>query len=126
MKNSSIHRGKIVEEIVRSTKYSLTFIADELKINRGTLYTQFLNPDLKWERIIEIGRVIKHDFSKEFPELTTVVHPDRIESFPAPKEDLCLVMLSKCMEEKEMYMKLYLDMDQKYKDLLLEFRNLKK
>ncbi|WP_454802678.1 hypothetical protein [Mucilaginibacter phyllosphaerae] len=63
------HYGKIVEYIIRKNGYSLTQLATELKVNRRTMYNWFQSQQLKTSSIQEIGLVIRHDFSNEFPEL---------------------------------------------------------
>ena len=77
------HQGQIVEYIVRKNGYSLSDLAKELKVNRRSLYNWFNQAHLKPEMIYRIGCVIRHDFSKEFPELFTASEFDCIY---APKK----------------------------------------
>lgn len=64
-----IHRGKIVERIVRKSGYSITKLAERLGISRNTLYNRFAAPQLKYRFIIEIGAIIHYDFTFDFPEI---------------------------------------------------------
>ena len=64
-----IHRGQIVEKIVRKSGYSLTKLADKLKISRNTLYNRFDNANLGYRFIIEVGNIIHYDFTIDFPEM---------------------------------------------------------
>ena len=65
------HYGQLVEYIVRKNGYSLSELAKELNINRRTIYNWFQTSNLKSDIIYRIGYVVRHDFSKEFPELFT-------------------------------------------------------
>lgn len=65
------HYGQIVEYWVRKNGYSITDLAIELDVNRRSIYNYFQNKYLKIDVILKVGRVIRHDFSKEFPEFFT-------------------------------------------------------
>ncbi|MFA6086790.1 helix-turn-helix domain-containing protein [Mucilaginibacter sp.] len=56
---------------MRKDGYSLSDLAKELNINRRTIYNWFQTSNLRSDVIYRIGYVIRHDFSKEFPELFT-------------------------------------------------------
>jgi predicted DNA-binding transcriptional regulator YafY len=63
------HYGKIVEYIVRKNGFSITQLAEELFVNRRSIYNWFNQETLRSDIVYRIGCVIRHDFSKEFPEL---------------------------------------------------------
>jgi len=63
------HKGKIVENIIRKSGYSLTKLAEKLGISRNTLYKRFQNPNLDYGFILEVGNCIYYDFSNDFPEM---------------------------------------------------------
>jgi transcriptional regulator with XRE-family HTH domain len=63
--------GKIVEYIVRKKGYSITELATKLSVNRRSIYNWFNQKDLRTDIILKIGHIIRHDFSREFPELFT-------------------------------------------------------
>ena len=65
------HHGQIVEYIVRKVGFNISELAKGTDVNRRTLYNWFKQKDLKSNLIFLIGCVIKHDFTKEFPELFT-------------------------------------------------------
>ena len=64
-----IHRGQIVENVVRRSGFSLTKLASKLEISRNTLYNKFRNANLGYRLIQEIGQAIHYDFSLDFPEM---------------------------------------------------------
>jgi AcrR family transcriptional regulator len=83
------HQGQIVEYIVRKNGFSLSELAKALNINRRSLYNWFQAKELKKSIIHRIGCVLRHDFSKEFPELflsedfNSIYEPKKYRSEPA-------------------------------------------
>lgn len=65
----SEHYGAIVEKVIRREGHSITELAIVANVNRRSIYNWFLQPRLKAEIIIRIGRAIGHDFSVELPKL---------------------------------------------------------
>jgi len=64
-----LHRGQIVEKIIRRSGYPLTSLANKLGISRNTLYNRFENPNLGYRFIMEIGHTIHYDFTIDFPNM---------------------------------------------------------
>ena len=62
------HNGQITEYIVRKNGYNISDLARALQINRRSCYNWFQQKNLPPPNIRKIGLVIRHDFSKEFPE----------------------------------------------------------
>jgi predicted transcriptional regulator len=63
------HRGEIMEQAVRQSGYSLTKLTQRLGKSRRWIYHAFENPILSIEVILEIGKIIHHDFSDEIVDL---------------------------------------------------------
>ena len=64
-----IHRDEIVEQVIRESGYSITNIAQKLGKSRRWMYLLFDNPNIPIDLILQIGKIIYHDFSLEFPEV---------------------------------------------------------
>jgi hypothetical protein len=103
------HNGQIVEYIVRKVGFNISELAKSTDVNRRTLYNWFKQKNLKSSLIFRIGCVIKHDFSKEFPELFTSAEFNVINELPTHNH------YSYTSAEEEIYWKL------KYFTLLEEF-----
>jgi hypothetical protein len=58
-----LHRGEIVEEAVRQSGLSLTVIAKRLGKSRRHLYNLFEDPHLSLDTILQIGKIIRCDFT---------------------------------------------------------------
>jgi lambda repressor-like predicted transcriptional regulator len=63
------HYGQIVELVIRKKGVSISQLARMTSMNRRSVYNWFNQKYLKQEIIHEIGLLISHDFSVEFPEL---------------------------------------------------------
>lgn len=112
------HYGQIVEYLVRKNGYSITDLATELDVNRRSIYNYFQNQFLKRDVIFKIGRVIRHDFSKEFPEFFT--HEDFATSFK--KGNLSVVEASSTdkIVEEDIWKDKYLALLESYNEALLK------
>ena len=64
-----IHRGEIVEQAVRKSGFPITELARRMKRSRRHIYNLFENPNVPLDTILAVGKIIHHDFSKEFKEL---------------------------------------------------------
>lgn len=65
------HRGEIIEKEIRESGIPLTTIAKRMGKTRQWLYLLFENPNVSLDHMLEIGKIIYHDFSKNIPELKT-------------------------------------------------------
>jgi len=70
------HRGKILENIVRLEKYPIKKLSEKLGYkSRTTIYLHFQDPALPMEIIQNYSRVLKKDFSREYPDLINLGDP---------------------------------------------------
>lgn len=76
------HYGQIVELVIRKDGFSITELARLTHVNRRSVYNWFNQKYLKIEIIYRIGCIIKHDFSKDFPDLFT---PEDFKDIQNPK-----------------------------------------
>ncbi len=64
-----IHRGDIIEKAIRESGYSITAVAQRLGKSRRWMYFLFDNPVVPLDLILQIGKILYHDFSNEIPEI---------------------------------------------------------
>ena len=64
-----IHRGEIVEKAVRESGLSIVQLAKRMHKSRKWVYNSFENAQLPLDYVLQIGKVIHHDFSREIPEI---------------------------------------------------------
>lgn len=62
-------RGEIVKKVVKESGISVTGLARKISISRAQLYLDFENPEMSFDRILAIGKVLRHDFSQDFKDL---------------------------------------------------------
>lgn len=63
------HKGEILEKAVRESGIPLTKLTKKLSRSRRWIYNAFENPNLSIDYILEIGKIIHHDFSEDIVEL---------------------------------------------------------
>ena len=84
-----LHRGEIIEKAIRESGYSITTIAQRLGKSRRWMYLLFENPTVSIELILQIGKIIYHDFSLEFPEIiqgNKVINEPEIKGYAIKEE----------------------------------------
>ena len=64
-----VSRGEIVKKVVQESGLPIARLAQKLGVSRGVLYTDFDNPEMSFDRILAIGKIIGHDFSQDFRDL---------------------------------------------------------
>lgn len=88
-----VSRGEIVKKVVQESGFSVTRLAEKIKISRAQLYLDFANPEMSFDRILAIGKVLKHDFSQNFKEISTSL-VNLVNAEPGPSER----MLHECQD----------------------------
>jgi hypothetical protein len=59
--------------VVRESGMPLTELARRLNKSRRHIYNMFDNPNLSIDEIVEIGKIVNYDFSKEFTDVRSGV-----------------------------------------------------
>ncbi len=115
------NRGEIVEKAIRESGVNLTKLAKMIGYNRKSIYAFFEKPDLSLDVIVKIGKVIKYDFRKDFPELfihdTSMIVLEPQEQYPGS--------LAECLREKSEWRDKYytlLEENSQLKSELLTYR----
>lgn len=111
--NTLIHRGKILEEVLRKQNSVLTQLAIKLPWTVKTIYRHFEEADLSYEKIGEYAKATKYPFTKEFPELEKFNYKS-IEEIPNYSESL----------DREYYRLKYENIMEKYNVLLEKYSEL--
>lgn len=76
------HRGEILERAVRSADITITELAKKLKVSRPTLYNYFNRSGVHIEILLNVGKIIDHDFR---PELRQFKEP--LPQYTEPSEE---------------------------------------
>ena len=59
------HRGEILERAIKESGFSISKLAKRLNKSRQYMYNLFLKSDVNPDIIIQIGKIIGHDFTSE-------------------------------------------------------------
>jgi hypothetical protein len=109
-----LNHGEIIERIIRRNNYPISAIAKLLNVNRRSVYNWFNLPTLRTDIIYQIGHAIKHDFSKEFPELFT---PEDF-NFESKSSIVAKKQLDIEVEKELIYKEKYLELLERFNKLV--------
>ena len=62
-------KTQIVRQRIKESKIPIVRVAEKIGVPVRTLYWKFNHDRLDWDIVLKIGKVIFHDFRKDFPEL---------------------------------------------------------
>ena len=68
------HRGEIIEKAVRESGFPIAELARRMKKSRRTIYNLFENPHVSIEEVLQIGKILHHDFSDLFTDVSNSVN----------------------------------------------------
>ncbi|WP_373399725.1 hypothetical protein V8V91_08710 [Algoriphagus halophilus] len=100
MKRNQVHRGEIVNKILRQKGVNLTNLAKSIGVSKPTLYIQLDRSDMFTSYILKIGEELDIDFTQYIPDLNEDL-ADNIVSEPVEK-----IEFKKSPEPLEMMVKL--------------------
>jgi plasmid maintenance system antidote protein VapI len=113
-----IHRGEIVRKEIDKSGFNKSTLADRLGISRGTLYNKLEEVNLGWEFIFQLGKIINHDFSIDFPELRKKTYIISEDISSAEEAELDNYNLPECKKKLEQMRIKYITLFEKYTQLL--------
>lgn len=63
------HRGEILKKALAATGVKLVSLAKSMDVDRKTIYNWFTTPNIPIEKMIEIGKILRYDFTTDIPEM---------------------------------------------------------
>jgi hypothetical protein len=82
-----IHRGEIVRKAVQESGITVSHLVEKLRLSRSQMYLDFANPEMSFDRILAIGKIIRHDFSADFKDLPSGL-VEAVSGAPVPSAHL--------------------------------------
>ena len=64
-----IHIGKLMRKKIRENGHTVSWFAQKLNRERGTLYTIFENPHIHTSLLLQISMILNYDFFQHFSEV---------------------------------------------------------
>jgi len=77
------HRGEILKKAISDSGMAITEIARRWGKTARTIYNKFDERNIPLDELLEIGKIISYDFSKEIPELKKLLQEPSVEYFTA-------------------------------------------
>lgn len=110
-KNRNIHRGEILEAIVKRSHLTITEIVKRAGYSRSSYYSHIENLQLPYDILEVYGRILNYDFTDHFPDMIKYV------SFTTPKEE---ITLDRAIRERDQWKDKYVNLLEKYNSLVEE------
>ena len=109
-----VHRGEIIKKAVHESGYSITTLAKRMKKSRRWVYYIFEKPNVSLDVVLEIGKILHHDFSSEMKGVSLyATHNQEKKQFEADRNSY-----NSIDEELNHWREQYYTLLEKYKDLL--------
>lgn len=112
------HRGKIFRTVVdkycNETRMSISKLTKEAGYDQSTIYRHFEKEDLAFHIIKRYGKIMKYDFTKDFPEMAESDFFET-EQWTANNPDL-----DECLKQSDMWKSKYLNLLEQHNALLME------
>ncbi|MCU0417559.1 MAG: helix-turn-helix domain-containing protein [Cytophagaceae bacterium] len=106
-----VHKGEIIQAVVKEKGVSVTHLAEEMGVSRGTLYNIFERMEVDTDTILKIGAIIHYDFSEKFPKLKT----NKVEE---PVEEYSSTTINKLKEEIDYWRAKYIALLEEHNKML--------
>jgi ACT domain-containing protein len=116
-KGRNTHRGSLLEAAVKESSINITQMVKRMGIARGTYYNHKSDPNLSFEQLAKYGRVLKHDFSQDLPEMKQYAlhEPEALYGTPAT--------INEAIEQRDYWREKYYQLMEKYHDLVTKMKD---
>ncbi len=113
-KRTKLNRGQVLATVVEATGLNKEEIARKAGYSRASYYKHIENPNLPYHILILYGRVIRHDFTQEFPDMPKYLLEDPEAQYGTPKTMEEAVSIIESWKNK------YIELLEKYNQLIEE------
>ncbi len=72
-KNKELHRGQVLHKIAKLSSLKIGEISQRAGYKYSTFFAHIKKEDLAYEILARYGKVLQHDFSNEFPQMSEYV-----------------------------------------------------
>jgi len=107
------HKGELIEKAVRESGYSITRLAKKMGKSRRWVYQIFEKPNVPLDYVLELGKVLHHDFSKEIKGLKEYKQGSTLQKWDDPEGEFFTDQ-----EKAEYWKNKYLMLLEKYNEQL--------
>ena len=111
-KKTSAHRGEVLQNAVIESGLSITSLVKRVGYSRSSYYNHILDSQLDFGILEQYGKVLKHDFSINFPEMNNQLLQEDPEEYNRP------VTIEQAIKTAERWKEKYYTLLEKYQELL--------
>lgn len=107
-----LSKGEVLHKVAKTSTLKMKEIAEKAGYKAPTFYVHLKNADLPYETLARYGKVLGHDFSNEFPEMSEYIFHDEQTTYNKKK-----LSYEELVIEKERWQAKYQDLSEKYQVL---------
>jgi len=111
-KGKHTHRGEVLKAAVDKVSFKVTQLAKRMGISRGTYYNHIEDPNLSFELLERYGKILKYDFTADFPEMQKYALEESVENYGAPST------FEEAVNQMSYYKEKYFQLLEKYTALI--------
>ncbi len=78
MEETPVHHGQQLQLVQKKSGIQVTVLAKKMGIATRTIYLHFEKEQLPSDLLAKYGRVLKHDFRKDFPEIAVYIGSENL------------------------------------------------
>ena len=101
---------------MRESAVNITQMVKKMGISRSTFYNHVKDPSLSYEQLAKYGKVIKHDFAQDLPEMKRFVLEEPEMPYNTPKT------IEEAIEQRDYWRERYYKKAEEYNRLILEMK----
>ena len=113
-RRSSKHHGAILEEAVKKSGISKTALVEKVGYSRSAYYKHINEPYLSFEILEQYGKVLRHDFSIDLPEMKKTRVEEDPEEYSPPAN------IEQAIHQRDYWRNKYYTLLEKHQQLLEE------
>lgn len=109
-----IHRGQLLETAVKASRMNKEYVAKKAGYSRASYYKHIEVRDLPYHILAAYGKIIRHDFTEELPEMPRYLVEEPEEQFGKTPT------LKEALRQRDHWKEKYYELMEKYNKLIEE------
>ena len=102
----------MLDTAVREHSTNISQMVKKLGISRGTFYNHIKDPNLSFETLAKYGKVIRHDFAQDLPEMKRYIFEEAEVPYGVPKT------IEEAIEQRDYWRERYYKKNEEFLKLL--------
>lgn len=111
IKKKNIHRGALLQQYVADSGMNVTQVCKKAGFSRSSYYNHITDPNLPVDILLKYGKILHHDFIKDFPEILGNIVQESSDSYTALSK---AETLEEAIRQRDIWKEKYFELLEKY------------